>query len=191
MRQNGLSLILFATVIALSNTIIVSTAQDADSLHQKKTYAWAGAGLGITSLGGGLAGIAHITVQHNNTVFSVRTSAQNASEADGFFGGVGDEFFDLGILVGIGRRDRSSRRSIAIGLARVTGTSFEPTGGVCGFFSSYGTREDLGSWIGIPIEAQISGSIGGVVGVGAYIYANINQERIFGGVTLNLQLGAL
>jgi len=98
-----------------------------------------------------------------------------------------DEFFDVGLLVGLAGQSRKGHASIAIGLARVTGSRSE---GLDLFGTGTG-REDIVPTLGLPIELQLFGNIVRNLGLGLYAYANLNAEQVFGGITVNLRLGKL
>jgi hypothetical protein len=50
---------------------------------------------------------------------------------------------------------------------------------------------DISPVIGLPLELQAFWRPGGLVGLGLYGFANLNQAQSFAGVTLSLQLGRL
>ncbi len=52
-------------------------------------------------------------------------------------------------------------------------------------------REDVDPTFGLPIAVQLFGNISRIVGLGLYVYVNLNEEQDFGGVTLYLRLGKL
>ena len=143
---------------------------------EKITY-WAHMGLGVTSIGS-LAGSAGASIQYGNGLISLRTTS-NSETAELFKDG--DEFFDLGLLFGFATKNPKNQTSIAVGIARLTGSRYI---GESGFF--FGDRVDIDPVIGLPIEAQFFLKINKFIGFGVYGYANFNSEQSFSGITLNI-----
>ena len=146
------------------------------SESSKDTY-WLNAGLGFSTLGS-LSGNLGGSFQHDNLLFSLRTTVHSESTFEG-----GDEFFDLGFLVGFASRSTTHHASIAIGIARVTGSRYE---GKSGLFSS-GKRVEIDAVIGIPIETQLFIKFNNA-GIGVNIFVNLNKVQTFGGLNFNFQL---
>lgn len=164
--------------LAYSQTTYGQTPSD-----PSKTVFWLNGGLGLSSLGS-LAGVASFSVQVSQVLVSLRTTAN--SECVGLACG-GDEFFDLGVLIGIASIGKKTHISVAAGFARVTGSRYI---GQPGFFGK-GKRIDIDSTIGFPVEVQLFKKHSGVSRLGLYVFSNINSERSFGGIALCLQFGKL
>ena len=148
----------------------------------EETNYWLNVGFGRCSLGG-YAGSANISIQFNKYLVSLRTTGN--SETTDFLSS-GDDFYDIGLLFGIAPLRSNLLVSAAIGLALVGGS--RDTGESSWLFS-IDRRENIGTTIGLPIEIQLIQRLSSYMGVGAYIYANINKEESFGGIALCLQLG--
>lgn len=144
-----------------------------------KSRFWLSGGLGLSTLSS-VAGSANASVQFKRILFTLRTTANSASV-------FGDEFFDVGLLVGLSSQGRGGHASVAIGFARVTGSR---SSGLDLFGTGDG-REDINPTFGLPIEVQLFGNIGRIFGLGLYAYANVNPEQNFGGITVNLRFGKL
>jgi len=173
-------------LVCASFVLLLAKAAPADAQlpaePNKVTY-WLSGGLGHSSLGS-LAGNASGNIQYGSGLISLHASAH--AETVEIFGG-GDELYDLGLLVGIASRGTRELASFAVGIARVTGSRYI---GRPGLFSS-GRRVGTQPTIGLPIEAQLFHKLGRIAGLGACMYADINSEQTFGGITLNIQLGKL
>ena len=156
---------------------------DSTWAQPNQTTFWLNGGLGISSLGS-LGGNANISVHFDKFLLSLRSTVN--SEKSGLFVG-GDEFFDMGLLFGLAKSEQKQFFSIAIGIARVTGNHYigEP-----GLFSD-GHRVDITPVIGLPLEAQLFFRPTGFLGLGTYLYGNLNSEHSFSGITFCLQVGKL
>lgn len=140
---------------------------------------WLCAGLGGCTLGD-LAGSAAISLRFDRTIFSMRTTANSA----GLFG---DEYYDVGLLVGYAAQMGRGHCSIAIGIARVTGSY----GHGLNLFSTSASREKIAAQAGLPLELQLYPYISRVFGLGLYGYADLNAVQSFAGITLSLRVGRL
>jgi hypothetical protein len=147
-----------------------------------ETALWLNVGLGGSTIGS-YSGSASFSFQIEKYLVSIRATAN--TETFGLFEG-GDEFYDVGLLIGYVPVRSKTLISIAAGIARVSGFRYigEP-----GFLFGSGKREDIEATIGIPIEIQLFQRLSNYGGIGAYIYANINKEESFAGITVCLQLG--
>ena len=156
---------------------------------------WIHAGLGISSLGpfgGSPGGSAGLSIQSKKLIFSLRATANKEDAVEIFT--AGEEFYDVGLLVGIATQNLKTHTSFSVGLARVTGfrimeTTVEYEDCFLCFYSE--KRVDIDPTIGIPIEFQRFVKVSGGFGIGFNIYWNINNVKSFGGITLNLMLGKL
>jgi len=182
----------FSSYSLMVYTIIVSLSSGSTSVYgqnevkPKMNLYWIHAGLGRSSLGS-LGASAGLGIQLNNLIFSLRGTA-NAEEF-GIFSG-GDEFFDLGLLVGIGTRKQKVHASFSVGIARVTGSRFmETTEG--GFLGSDGKSVAIDPAIGFPLELQLFHKVYRSSGIGLNFYWNLNHEESFGGLTVNFMFGKL
>ncbi|MBU4444988.1 hypothetical protein KJ656_07910 [bacterium] len=144
-----------------------------------KSRFWLSGGLGLSTLGS-IAGSANASIQFKRILFTLRTTANSASL-------FGDEFFDVGLLVGLASQGRGGHASVSVGFARVTGSRSDGLD----LFGTGAGREDIDPTFGLPIEVQLFGNIGRILGLGLYAYANVNTEQIFGGITVNLRFGKL
>jgi len=103
-----------------------------------------------------------------------------------------EDFSDVGILFGVGTLGgKFSHASIAAGIAKVNGTLYAYHGS---FFSTQDPRRadttGVGPNLGLPFEVQ-GFFQAGVIGIGLYVYGDINSVRSFGGVSLYVQVGKL
>ncbi len=144
---------------------------------------WFNGGLGRSSLGS-VGGSTGMSIQLKKMMFSMRATAN--SEGGGILDG-GDEFFDVGLLIGIATQRLKNNASFLVGIARVAGSRYIETSD--SFFG--GKRVDIVPTIGFPIESQLFFKLSGWFGMGLNIYLNLNREETFGGITLNLMLGKL
>jgi len=178
------SLIVCTIIILLSLESISVYGQN--EAKPKTNLYWIHAGLGRSSLGS-LGASAGLGFQLNHLILSLRGTA-NAEEF-GIFSG-GDEFFDVGLLVGVSTRNQKVHASFSVGIARVTGTHFiETTEG--GFLGSDGKSVAIDPTIGFPLELQLFHKAYRSSAIGLNFYWNINHEESFGGLTVNFMFGKL
>jgi hypothetical protein len=166
----------FLALLVLMYLVVLSAVEAGETNY------WLNVGIGRSSMGG-FAGSANISIQFNKYLVSLRATG-NTETTD--FLSSGDEFYDIGLLFGIAPLRSEMLVSAAIGIALVGGS--RDTGESSWFFGNVG-RENIGTNIGLPIEIQIFQRLSSYMGIGAYIYANINNEESFGGIALSLQLG--
>ncbi len=145
-----------------------------------KNLHWINAGLGVSSMGS-FGGNAGLSIQYGKLIYTLRGTANSEEYLRG-----GDEFFDVGLLIGIASETQKSHASISIGIAIVTGSRYQKTPS---FFGFGGKSVDIIPTIGLPIESQLFLKLSRSIGMGFNIYLNINKEEPFGGITLNLLLG--
>ena len=186
-RHHG-SLREVAVGLAAAHLVLVEPIHCQQAVSQTTPTYWIGAGLGRSSLGW-LAGSANATVHFDWALISVRVTANS----EGLFGG--DEFSDVAALVGIGARERVWSRSgqremevfasIALGIAWVRGSRHKPDPDP-GLFD--GTQVPVDGTLGLPLEAQLFWR-GTAIGVGLYLFENLNPEQSFFGATLGVQVG--
>jgi hypothetical protein len=161
------------SIVALATLAGVCTAQDQAPVIRRDTY-WLGAGLGAGSedFGGQL----NSSYQFGSNLLSFRIAGTAGLFEDGFS--------DYALLYGRATRAAGERHMLgaALGVAVVDGCR----GG--GVFSNCA---DISPVIGLPLELQAFWRPGGLVGLGLYGFANLNQAQSFAGVTLSLQLGRL
>ena len=138
---------------------------------------WIHAGLGRSSLGS-LGASAGLGIQLNNLILSLRGTT-NAEEFIEIFS-EGDEFFAVGLLVGIGARKQKVHASFSMGIARVTGSRYIS-----------GERVDIDPTVGLPIEVQLFHKAYRSSAIGLNFYWNINREESFGGLTVGFMFGKL
>jgi len=168
-RAGGLLLVLLVLIPHVSKVM----AQDSGPASRRDTY-WVGAGLGVGSedFGGQLNG----SYQFGANLISLRIASTAGLFDDGFT--------DYGILYGRANREAGDRHLLAIaaGVAVMDGCR----GG--GIFSDC---REVSAVIGLPLELQAVYRPGKLIGIGFYGFANLNQTRSFGGLTLGLQVGRL
>ena len=153
---------------------LAEAAQDSAPVSRRDTY-WLGIGLG--------AGSEDLAAQVNGSYqFGANLISARIASTAGLFG---TELTDYALLFGRATRGASDRHlfSAAAGVALVDGCD-----GSGGFL---GGCQDQSAVIGFPLEVQASYRPGKLLGVGLYGFANFNDRRSFGGVTLGVQLGRL
>ena len=171
--------IFFICVLCMG--ICVDSIQAQNDENMKKAAYWFNVGLGL-STAGSTALSANGSLRINKTIFSVRTT--QVSEAKDQAGG--GEFFDVGILIGTTASVTSNKLiALAVGLARVTGYRYV---GEPGRHRTV-EKEPLNNSVGIPLEIQMFYRPNHIFGLGVYVFANVNSEQSFGGVTLSIQFG--
>lgn len=163
--------------VAAACCCLVSPILGQQTFSETAPAFWIAAGIGPSSLGF-IAGSANASVHLDPVLISARATAN----AQDLFGG--DEFYDAAALVGIGAAEGAGFASIAIGVGWVWGSRWAPGPG---WFD--GTRSPVNGTLGFPLEAQVS-LRGAAVGFGLYLFANLNAEQSFTGLTINLQLGS-
>jgi len=168
-----------------SGTASVPSIARARPRTGRPVYVWIGAGVGASSAGYG--GSANLSLQYGATVVSLRT----AEVTDAPFWSR-EDFSDVGVLFGVGTvGGEFSHASVAAGIAKVSGTLYGYSGS---FFSTQDPRRadttSVGPNLGLPFEVQ-GFFQAGVIGIGLYVYGDINSVRSFGGVSLYVQVGKL
>ena len=151
------------------------------SLRHESTF-WVGGGVGLGAVPGAenadpdesRAGSLYASFQRGPHLVSAR-----AATAGELFG---DSFYDYGLLYGRVVAQSPLFVSLGAGLGYVDGTRSE------GLFDD---PEEVEATVGIPVEAQLYLRPFRFVGVGLYGFANFNQEEIFFGLTVSLQVGRL
>jgi hypothetical protein len=149
----------------------VLSAQSAGSPRRDTFWVGGGIGAGSEDFGGSLNG----SYQFGRNIISLRASATAGIFDDGFG--------DYALLYGGALRPASRRYHAAFGAG--IGLVHGCRGGGLG-----GCR-DVANVVGIPIEVQAFWHPGGLIGVGLYGFANLNETHSFAGLTLGLQLGRL
>lgn len=86
-----------------------------------------------------------------------------------------DSFGELGLLYGRVSKGRAGHAAIAAGLAH--------TAVACG------SGIDNCTTVGVPVVAEAAFRPTPVLGIGIQAFANLNKQRVFGGVVVFLQLG--
>jgi len=161
--------------LVVANLIICLSMTGFSQEKGKNTFAWLNAGLGYSSLGS-LGAVGSLNIQYKRILFALRGTANTERLFEG------DELLDLGLLIGYVSRSPKMIVSVSTGVARVTGSYYfnEPAG----FFG--GHREPTSPVLGIPLDVQIIARLGRYIGLGAYIYANINSEKNFFGIAASI-----
>jgi hypothetical protein len=149
-----------------------SLAQDGVPVPGRDTY-WIGAGLGVGSED--FAGQVNGSYQFGANLVSVRLAGSAGLFDDGFN--------DYALMYGRATRPERSRYHLsgAAGISLVDGC----IGGGLGGCQKTDRR------VGFPLEVQAFWRPGKLVGLGLYGFGNLNNSRVFGGLTLGLQLGRL
>ena len=186
MKVDFLSTLFIVFILIISQSLGFSSVFAQIETKPNDNLYWINGGLGRSSLGS-LGGSAGISIQLKKMMFSLRATGN--SEKGGWFEG-GDEFSDVGLLIGIATQRPKNHASFSVGLARVTGSRYIETE-TKGFSLFSGKRVDISPTIGFPIESQLFLKLSSWFGMGLNIYFNINEKRTFGGITLNLMLGKL
>lgn len=135
---------------------------------------WLTAGVGASSEG--FSGVAGLDAAVDHHLFSLRGAAAAAV--------LGPSYWDIGVLYGrIGRFERGMAAA-SVGLGIMGGNT-----GSCCLGSS--PDAEVPERLSIPLSVRAAWHPTSVVGLGGYMFANINDERPFGGVALTVELGAL
>lgn len=178
--KNAYRIVMIFGLFFILFLIKTGTAQSTAPMNHSRY--WISGGLGISSLGS-LAGSVNGCVQYNRALFIAHATANSQGTFD-------DEFFDIGLLMGVASKSRKGHVSVAVGVSLVTGSRSE--GLYINFFGNEEKgRQDITPTFGIPLEVQLYRNLGRFLGLGFDIYANINSEQAFSGITLNLWIGKL
>jgi len=176
----------FSPYSLIAYTIIFFLSSESTSVYgqyevkpKTNNLYWIHAGLGRSSLGS-LGASAGLGIQLNNLILSLRGTANAENYLEIFSGG--DEFFDVGLLVGIGARKQKVHASFSVGIARVTGSRY---------ISGERVDIDIDPTIGFPIEVQLFHKAFRSSAIGLNFYWNINREKSFGGLTVGFMFGKL
>ncbi len=142
-----------------------------------KTTAWFYLGLGaggspVKNWGGDLMAGAAAAVKHGRYQGTLSGTIYGASG------------FDVGLLFGY---YPIPKLGLSAGVAWVQGGEYHAYPNPI-FASGY---VDESETVGIPVEVQFTPFKGRVAGLGIIGHANFNKERIFGGVTVGIELGKL
>jgi len=142
---------------------------------QNDSY-WLGMGLG----GGpqGLVFTGNGSYQSGNMILSLRYSATGQL--------FGDEYWDLGFLIGVANNNPHIHLSASAGLSTVGGTRFSENEG---FLSSNPVKYH--PILGLPIEAQLFFNPDIRFGIGFYGLLNVNKHKTFGGVSVTFRIGRI
>ena len=177
------SIHIFSLSICISAALVLMwpSSTRAQLAERQHTAFWVNGGLGWSSLGS-LAESANVSFQYEKFLVSLRTTGSN----EGLFGGT--TLHDFGLLIGLTSIRTEWHSSVAIGIAMVSG--YRDNSGLFSF-GDVESRHHISPKIGLPIEAQLFLRPTDSMGFGAYLYANINAEQPFGGITFCLQFGKL
>ncbi|MGD9706750.1 MAG: hypothetical protein AB7V07_03665 [Candidatus Delongbacteria bacterium] len=148
-------------------------------------FIWVGGGVGtMDTADGGLLDInASINYSKNDRIFKLR--GIHANEMVLFGPRPNDEVWELGLLYGI--RSTQGKASVSF----LAGISY--TGGIYkGDPIENNYYEELTfETVGIPLEAQFDVNLLKYIGLSIMFYANINPDKIYGGVNLAILIGYL
>jgi hypothetical protein len=165
--------LVLAFLILLPN--LARSAQDSAPVTRRDTY-WLGVGLG--------AGSEDLAAQVNGSYqFGANLISLRVASTAGLFD---TELTDYGVLYGRATRGARDRHLLAaaVGIALVDGCGSDDGGFL-------GGCDDHSTIVGFPLEVQASYRPGKMLGIGLYGFANFNDRRSFGGVTLGVQIGRL
>lgn len=140
----------------------------------------------VTRAGPGLAGHVGLIHQRERLVLSVQAGTNyGGSASTNLAGGLRDRFDEIALLVGRAiHRSQSSQVVLAAGVASVSG---ERVGtGPAPFFGR--TNVPFRSRIGVPLQIAFSPP-GGGSGLGMTAHVNVNQEEVFGAVSVRYLIG--
>jgi hypothetical protein len=158
--------------VALLATSVILPATASGASNGDESAFWAYAGVGPASLGvGGILGVSW--QQHKFIV-----SARGVSVAEV----LGDEFWDIGLLMGVAKDTPGYHASISTGVAIVGGSRSA---------SIFASSISISETFGVPVEAHVTWRPLRNVGLGLGVYADLNPEQSFIGATAVLQLGKL
>jgi hypothetical protein len=164
-------------LLAVLSAFKISYAQKKEEAAANN-YFWGTLGVGIgaktdeNSLP--LAFNLNFTYRHNLNLFSFRLTS---------VGVLFDRTLnDYGLLYGYTLTSSALFTSIGAGVALVSGTK---SNGV------FGKTENLGTNIGLPLEARLFWHPIVPFGLGLYFFADINPKKTFEGITLSIQIGKL
>lgn len=134
-----------------------------------------------------LSNILGASYQKGKHLFSARRAKAIRLESVAFFFPTGDitTVEDIAILYGRATQKRGSVASIAAGIGYVQTEIVETK-----FFVAPESATKK-STVGLALEAQLFGRIGGIFGLGFYGFANINSQNTFGGISFSIQGGKL
>ena len=146
------------------------------------TKTWVSAGVGLGNIGPSLG----LSLNHlrNDRLYKVRFIRMEEFVLNLFGSSLPPESaWDIGFLYGIGSTKGKSSITISSGVSFVGGMRLGDDE------SNY--KEISISTIGLPVEAQVAWSFLQGFGLSVTLFGNINSEKSFGGVTLNLIFGKL
>ena len=172
-------------------SIVMLTAMAGRSIAQDSTtntgsqYFWIAGGLGA-GLPGVAAGIA-LTWAAPDHIVSLRYAA--SSEINIFGPSPWEQVFDVGLLYGVYSSSQYGFASIAGGVSYVNGVRRGKSVATSLFGEEF--EKDPFQTVGIPLEAQLFFRPVRVLGIGIYLYADINSEMSTVGGLISLQIGYL
>jgi hypothetical protein len=143
-------------------------------LQRRPPTYWLNGGIGVSRRGA--AGIVGGSYQFGGNLLSARGAGTVAV--------FGDELWDLGLLYGRATRPGVVHLSLAAGVGIVGGV--RPAGG-----SIFDPQERIPTTVTLPIELQLFFRPTGILGVGVYGFASLNEEESFGGAAAAVQIGRL
>lgn len=183
--------------MAILSVVVVPgqlSAQATDTAVMSDRGIWAGAGTGIAAMpernagdsstsGSAGAGVLYVTYREKQNLITGRLS----STAEVF----GDVVFDYGLLYGRMIGSGEGFVSVGGGLAFVEGEFVDDGLSFCNFFSQDCEPKETVKvqTVGVPLEVQLFWRPTRFVGVGAYLFANLNTVASFGGASASIQLG--
>ena len=170
----------FFVLLYLLSSLSFTYSQKKEEEPANEDFFWGTLGTGIgaktddNSLP--LAFNLNFTYRHNLNLFSFRLTS---------VGVLFDRTLnDYGLLYGYTLTSSALFTSIGAGLAVMSGTKY------AGLFSNE-KNKSIGPTIGLPLEAELFWHPVNPLGLGLYLFADINPEKTFEGVTLSIQIGKL
>lgn len=155
--------------------IVVVAATPAPAAAQERARTWVGLGYGAGGARGGSEAAALMgELVHQNGAHHLAARAVVIVDP---FGEGSDSFSELGALYGRVAKGKTGHAALATGLAF---TSVAP----CDSGASAGCTT-----LGVPIVAEAAFRPTRVLGIGIQGFANLNRQKVFGGVVMFLQIG--
>lgn len=181
---------MIAMIYVLAALVVAGPAQaQSENVH---TQAVVGGGVSfaggdsVTRAGPGLAGHVGLIHQRESFVLSVQVGTNYGGSAATYLaGGLRDRFDEIALMAGYAvQRSQSSQVVLAVGVASVSGERVGTGPG-----PHFGTTNvPFRARVGVPLQIAVSAP-GGGSGWGMTAHGNLNQEEVFGAVTVRYLIG--
>jgi hypothetical protein len=182
--------LLLVLVAALLLCIARSSTNAQETLdNNKPDRFWLNAGIGGGPLG--FSAGASLCYKHENSIVSIRHVHNRELRLSLFDSTPSESVWDLGVLYGRIAEASYGTASISGGIAIVRGVRRGRSSRDRGWFATTKYEMDSFSAVGIPIEGQLFLTPHSWLGIGLVGFANVNQERSFGGALLCIRVGNL